>query len=182
MKLCFIQCYPYLSHARSRNLTWHLLRLSTTEDKNIVKLLAIGHYQQWIVSTIKKGQWPVPMVRGKNIHTVCCGDNYFPQGKFNLLNSLFHSMSLVLSIRLSLLPICLPSVSCGTYCNEDKRCVVTHRAANIRVAWLVYVRTYCVPITTLDQNKRFRLLYLSDAQIITNHKIFSVQLGINKHL
>ena len=55
MKLCFIQCYPYLSHARSRNLTWHLLWLSTTEDKNIAKLLAIGHYRQWIVSTIKKG-------------------------------------------------------------------------------------------------------------------------------
>ena len=122
------------------------------------------------------------MVRGKNIHTVCCGDNYFPQGKFNLFNSLFHSVSLFFSIRLSLLPICLPCVSCGTYCNEDKRCVVTHRAANIRVAWLVYVRTYCVPIATLDQNKRFRLLYLGDAQIIGNHKIFFVHLGINKHL
>ena len=55
MKLCFIQCYPYLSHARSRNLTWHLLWLSTTKNKNIVKLLAISHYCQWIVSTIKKG-------------------------------------------------------------------------------------------------------------------------------
>ena len=36
----------------------------------------------------------------------------------------------------------------------------------IRVAWLVYVRTYCVPIATLNQNKRSRLLYLGDAQII----------------
>ena len=31
-------------------------------------------------------------------------------------------------------------------CKEDKCCVVTQRVADIRVAWLVYVRTYCVPI------------------------------------
>ena len=37
-------------------------------------------------------------------------------------------------------------------CNEDKCCVVTRRAADIRVAWLVYVRMYCVPIATLNQN------------------------------
>ena len=55
-------------------------------------------------------------------------------------------------------------------CNEDKWCVVTQRATDIRVAWLVtwlvYVRTYCVLIATLNQNKRTRLLYLGDAQII----------------
>ena len=33
-------------------------------------------------------------------------------------------------------------------CHEDKCCVVTQRAAD---AWLVYVRTYCVPIATLNQ-------------------------------
>ena len=50
---------------------------------------------------------------------------------------------------------------------EDKCCVVTQRAASdIRVAWLVYVRMYYVPIATLNQNKRTRLLYLGDAQII----------------
>ena len=51
-------------------------------------------------------------------------------------------------------------------CNEDKWCVVTHREAHIAVAWLVYARTYCVPIATLNQNKGTRLLYLGDAQII----------------
>ena len=35
----------------------------------------------------------------------------------------------------------------------------------IRVAWLVYIRTYCVPIATLNQNKRSRLLYLGHVQI-----------------
>ena len=47
-------------------------------------------------------------------------------------------------------------------CNEDKCCVVTQRAADIRVAWPVYVRTYCVPIATVNQNKRTRLLDLGD--------------------
>ena len=50
-------------------------------------------------------------------------------------------------------------------CNEDKCCVVTQRAADIPVAWLVYVRTYCVPIATLNQNRQTRLLYLGDVQI-----------------
>ena len=50
-------------------------------------------------------------------------------------------------------------------CNEDICCVVTHPAEDIRVAWLVNARTYCVPIATLSQNKRTRLLCLSDAQI-----------------
>ena len=40
------------------------------------------------------------------------------------------------------------------------------RVGDILVAWLVYVRTYCGPIATLNQNKRSRLLYLGDAQII----------------
>ena len=31
--------------------------------------------------------------------------------------------------------------------------------------WLVYLRTYCVRIATLNQNKRSRLLYLGDALI-----------------
>ena len=34
------------------------------------------------------------------------------------------------------------------------------RLADIHVAWLVYVRTYCVLIATSSQNKRSRLLYL----------------------
>ena len=37
--------------------------------------------------------------------------------------------------------------------------------ADIRVIWPVYVRTYCVPIATLNQNERSRLHFLGDAQI-----------------
>ena len=43
---------------------------TTTESKNIVKLLAIS----------------------QTIHTVYCEDNYFPKGKFKLLKGLFHSV------------------------------------------------------------------------------------------
>ena len=39
------------------------------------------------------------------------------------------------------------------------------RVADISVTWLVYVRTYCVPIATLNQNERSRLHFLGDAQI-----------------
>ena len=35
-------------------------------------------------------------------------------------------------------------------CNRDKFCVVTQRTADIRVAWLVYVRTYCLLIDPGD--------------------------------
>ena len=44
---------------------------------------------------------------------------------------------------------------CRALCNEDKCCVVTRLAADIRVAWLVYVRMYCVPIATLNQNNEW---------------------------
>ena len=36
----------------------------------------------------------------------------------------------------------------------------------IHVAWLACGCTYCVPLATLNQNKRSRFLYLGDAQII----------------
>ena len=37
--------------------------------------------------------------------------------------------------------------------------------ANIHVTWLVYVRTYCVPIATLNQNKPSRSLCFGYARI-----------------
>ena len=39
------------------------------------------------------------------------------------------------------------------------------RVADIPVAWLAYVRTYYVPIATLNHSKRSPLLDLDDAQI-----------------
>ena len=116
-----------ISSTRSWNFAWHLLWCSTTESKNIVKLLAVS----------------------QTIHTVCCEDDYFPKGKFKFfLNSLFCSVYLVFTK--SLFSIAYLFVVCYLWveCNEDKCCVVTRRAADIHVAWLVYARTYCVPIAT----------------------------------
>ena len=125
-----------ISCTRSLNFGWHLLRRSTTKSKSIVKLLAIS----------------------QTIHIVCCKDDFFPKGKFNLFNGLFHSVYLVFPKSL----FSIANLFAVRYlwdlwdvCNEDKRCVVTQRAADIPVAWLVYASTYCVPIATLNQNKRF---------------------------
>ena len=135
-----------------------------------------------------KGRRPIPMVRGKKIHPGCCEDSYFPKGKFKLFNSLFHSV--YIAVMYQEFVVCnvrsakgfmgydncffntfdfycrfvYRALSAGRY--EDKGWVVTNCAANILVVslvlftWLVYVRTYCVSIATLNQNKRSRFLYL----------------------
>ena len=64
-------------------------------------------------------------------------------------------------------------VGCGTLLAELSFRHAFHivravRVADILVHWLVYVRMYCVLFTTLNQNKRTRLIYLGDAQI-RNH-------------
>ena len=53
------------------------------------------------------------------------------------------------------------------------------RMAEIRLASLVYVSTYCVPIALLRQSKPFPLLYLGHAQIINQRstKIIIFDLG-----
>ena len=128
-----------ISCTRSWNFACHDLWHSTTESKNIVKLLAMS----------------------QTIRSVCCEDNYFPKGKFKLFNSLFHSVYLVFS---NLFFYCIADLFAVRYlwvvCNEDKCCVVTQHAADNRVAWLVHVRTYCVPIATVNQNKQTRSLDL----------------------
>ena len=72
------------------------------------------------------------------------------EGNFKLFNSLFHSVYLVFSIRLFSIANFFARYLWDVR-NEDKFCVVTHRAVNIRVAWLVYLvclrshvlRAYC---------------------------------------
>ena len=76
-----------------------------------------------------KLQRPIPMIHRKNIQAVCCEDNYFTEGKFKLIDTSFHSVYPVFSIRL----FSIANLSVVRYmwdvCNEDKCCVVTHRAA-----------------------------------------------------
>ena len=51
-------------------------------------------------------------------------------------------------------------------------------------AWLVYALKYCVPIATLNQNKRSQLLYLGDAQITrmdtANNVVKGTECGLLK--
>ena len=56
----------------------------------------------------------------------------------------------------------------GLLCKHDKGEYVVLNDVHmtyIRLASLVYVSTYCVPIAHLRQNKPFPLLYLGHAQI-----------------
>ena len=132
MKLWIIQWYPYLSRARSgifldilfgsQQLRAKILSNSGQEAKPVETAL-----------TSSNG------LKEKNIHTVCFEDNYFPKGYFKLFNSLFHSdVYLVFSIRLFSIANLFVRYLWDVR-NEDKCCVVTHRAVGIRVAWLVYL-------------------------------------------
>ena len=115
----------------------------------------LGHKPLLAINSTEKGQWPVPIIRDKNIHAVCCKDNYvFQRENLNYLIICFTWCTLLFQYVCFLLPICLPCFSWGAYCNEGKCCFATHRAVDISVAWLVYVRTYCVPIATLNQSER----------------------------
>ena len=80
----------------------------------------LGHKPLLAMNNTEKGQWPVPMIRDKNIHTVCCEDNYFPKGEFKSINNLFQCGCF-------LVPICLPCVSCGTYWHSRRlACLRSH--------------------------------------------------------
>ena len=105
-----------ISCTRSWNFARHLLSRSTTEGKNVVKLLAIS----------------------QTIHTKCAATVCFTQctlffKKFVSIENLF--------VILYLWGVCI----------DDKCCVVTQRAAVIRVDWIVYLaclrshvlRAYC---------------------------------------
>ena len=134
-----------LSCTRSLNFTWRLLLCSTTESKNIVKLLAIS----------------------QTIHTVCCEDDCFPKGKFKLFKSLFHSVYFVFPKSLFSIADLFP-VRLNAVLWHSKRLTF----ASLRLFTCpVYICMYCLSITTLNQNKRSRLLYLGDAQIIRRWKI-----------
>ena len=129
--------------------------------------LGIRHYRHWIVDTIKKGNDRYLWSGVKTFTPCAVRIIIFKRESLNYLLASFTRCTLPFQCVCFLLPFCLPCVSCGTYCNAHKCYAVTHRAADIRVAWLVYVRTYCMPIAILNQNERTWLLYLGDAQITT---------------
>ena len=75
---------------------------------------------------------------------MCCEDNYFPNGKFKLFYSLFHSVYLVFSKLLISIADLFAVHYLWDVCNEDKCFVVTHRAADILVASLGLFTFACI--------------------------------------
>ena len=82
----------------------------------------------------------------QTIRTLCREEDYFPKGKFKLFNSLFHSVASVQLFFFKKFAFYLDSIGnlvavryLWEVCNVDKCCVVTQGAADIHVAWLVYL-------------------------------------------
>ena len=102
---------------------------------------------------MKKGNDLYLRSEGKNIHVVCCDENDFPWGKFKLFSIFFfHSVYLVFSIRLVSFANLFAVHYLWDVCNKDKCCVVTYRAVDIRIPWIVYLS--CLPwikISHLDK-------------------------------
>ena len=81
----------------------------------------------------------------QTIYTVCYEDDYFPKGKFKLFNSLFHSVHPIFPKSWFSIADLFAVRYLWVVCNEDKCCVVTQRAADLRVAWLVtFARIACL--------------------------------------
>ena len=121
----------------------------------------------------EKGQWPVPIYGTPEKTLTSCAARIIIFQKEHLNHSLvcFTQGNFFFQYVWFLVPICLPCVICGTYVTRINFMSWHDRAADILVASLglftslVYVRRYCVPIATLNQSKRSRLLYLGDAKI-----------------
>ena len=88
---------------------------------------------------MKKGNDRYLWSERKNVHAVCCEDNYFQKEKFKFSNSLFHWVYFVFSILLFSIANLFAVRYLWDVRNEDKCCAVTHRLVDIRVAWLVYL-------------------------------------------
>ena len=79
------------------------------------------------------------------IHTVCCGDDYFPKENFKLFDSLFHLDYLVFPKSLFSIADLFAVRYIWDVWNENKFCVVTQRAKDIRVVWLdTFARIVCL--------------------------------------
>ena len=113
----------------------------------------------------------VRSARGKTFTPFAARTIIFQRENLNFLMVCFTQRTLFFSIRL----ISIAGLFAVRYfrdvCNEDNCCVVTHPAADSLVASLslltrrVYIRTYCVPIATLNQNKRSPLLYFWNSEM-----------------
>ena len=145
------------NHLLSENMQWNYASFNVTLNYLIHEII-----ECWVTSSSALDNWEQKYCqtlghKPNHSHRLLRG-RFFPKGKFKLFNGLFHSVYLVFPKSLfSIANLFAVRFLWDVWdvCNEDKRCVVTQRAVDIPVAWFVYVSTYCVPIPTLKQNKRF---------------------------
>ena len=139
-----------VSCTRSWNFAWHPLWRSTTESKNIVKLLAIS----------------------QTSHTVCCEEDYFPKGKFNYLIVCFTQCTLFFFQKIFfLLQTCLPCVICGSYVTKINAVLWHMHSARqtfaslglFTLARIAHLLQLWIKLLYLGEAQitRYRLLYLS---------------------
>ena len=97
---------------------------------------------------MEKGNDRYPWSGGKTFTPCAARTIIFQREKLKLFSSLFHSVYLVFSIRLISIADLFAVCYLWDVFNEDKCCVVTHRAADILVAslglftWVAYVCKY----------------------------------------
>ena len=108
------------------------------------------------------------MVRGRNIYAVLRGQ-LFSNGKISIFNRFFHSVYLVFfNTFIFYCWFVCRALAVGRIVIRINAVLWHIRQRTFRslglFTWFVYLRTYCVPIATLNQNKWSRLLYLGDAQ------------------
>ena len=154
----FLSEYMQWNYA-SFNVTLNYLMHENLEQIIIVKLLVIS---QTVPFTLCAARTIIFQRENLNYLIVC-----FTQCTLSFQKSLFSIADLFAVHYL------------WVVCSKDKCCVVTQCTADIHITWLVYVRTYCMPIATLDQNKWTWLLYkegkFPQSWILFFFKLFFIQ-------
>ena len=144
-----MQCGNYASFNVTLNYLMHEIMESCMTSS-----LAFDNWEQKYCQTL--GNKP-------NYSHCAARTNIFQRENLDCIIVCFTQCTLFFQKVCFLLPICLQCIICGSHVTKINAVLWQE----IRVAWLVYVRTYCKPIATLNQNKRAHLLSLGHAQIIS---------------
>ena len=145
------------NHLLSENMQWSYASFNVTLNYLMHEIMGIC-----LTSSLALYNW-----EQKYCQTL--GNIIFQRENLNYLIVCFTQFILFFQKVCFLLPICFPCVIWGSYLTKISA-VLWHNARQTFASlglftWFVYVRTYCMPISTLNQNKRSRLLYLGDTQI-----------------
>ena len=130
------------NHLLSENMQWNYASLSVTLNYLMHEIMEFCETSSFALDNWGQERCQTLGNKPNHSHQMCC-------------DSLFHSVYLVFPKSLFLLKICLSFFICGAYVSMIN--AVLWRSARQSFAsiglftWLVYVRTYCVPIATLNK-------------------------------